>query len=50
MNPQSAIYGGAIAVFTYVCGTVEVHMQGTLEVHLHPGVALYIYVRGTPAV
>ncbi len=40
VNSQSARYGGAIAVFTYVCGTTEVHKQGTLEVHLHPGSAL----------
>ncbi len=27
------LYAGAIAVFTYVRGTMEVHTQGTPEVH-----------------
>jgi hypothetical protein len=49
VNPWSARYGGEITVFTYVCGTMEVHKQGTLEVHFTSW--RYItYVRGTPAV
>ncbi len=40
VNFRSARYGGAITVFTYVCGTMEVHKQGTPEVLLRPGGAL----------
>jgi hypothetical protein len=49
VNPWSARYGGAITVFTYVCGTMEVHKQGTPEVHFKFWRCI-TYVHGTPAV
>jgi hypothetical protein len=49
VNPQSARYGGAITVFTYVCGNMEVHKQGTPEVHFTFRRCI-TYVCGTPAV
>jgi hypothetical protein len=49
VNPRSARYGGAITVFIYVCGTMEVHKQGTPEVHFTFQRCI-TYVRGTPAV
>jgi hypothetical protein len=49
VNPRSARYRGAIAVFTYVPGTMEVHKQGTSEVHFMSRRCI-TYVRGTPAV
>ncbi len=49
VNFRSAGYGGAIAVFTYVFGTTEVHKQGTLEV-LFTSQMCITYVHGTPAV
>jgi hypothetical protein len=44
-----ARYGDAITVFTYVCGTTEVHKQGTQEV-LFMSRRCITYVHGTPAV
>jgi hypothetical protein len=44
VNPRSARYGGAIAVFTYVCATMEVHTQGTPEVHLLRGSKYLEYI------
>jgi hypothetical protein len=49
VNFRSARYGGAITVFTYVCGTTEVHKQGTPEV-LFTSWRCITYVHGTSAV
>jgi hypothetical protein len=49
LNFWSARYIGAITVFTYVCGTTEVHKQGTPEV-LFKSRRCITYVHGTPAV
>ncbi len=49
VNFRSARYRGAITVFTYVCGTMEVHKQGTPEVHFTSR-RCNTYVHGTPAI
>jgi hypothetical protein len=49
VNPRSARYEAAIAVFAYVHGTMEDHKQGTQEVHFMSRRCI-TYVCGTPAV
>ncbi len=46
VNLWSSRYRGSIAVFTYVCGTTEVHKQGTPEVHFTSWKCIS-YVHGT---
>ncbi len=46
---QSARYRGAISIFTYVCGTMEVHKQSTPEV-LSMSRRCITYEHGTPAI